>query len=66
MSEKTARQIIAELKEKYSDNTDALEEIARRENDINYIETKEQQGGYNGQSAVGLAKMLEAELATWF
>lgn len=63
---KTARQIIADLKQQYKGDQEALEEIERREKDIAYIEAKEKQGGYTGQPAIGVARMLEADLKTWF
>lgn len=65
MKERTAKEIISELKEKYKDDPEALDEINRRENDIEYIQEKEASGNYNGQSSLGMAKMLESDLEYW-
>lgn len=65
MSERTTKQIIKALKEKYKDDPEALDEIARREKDIAYIEKKEAAGNYSGQPSLGMAKMLEADLEYW-
>lgn len=66
MSERTAKQIIESLKNEYKGDSEALEEIARRENDIKYIEEQESKGGYTGQPSVGVALMLESDLKTWY
>lgn len=65
MSEKTAKQIIEELKKKYKDDSEAMEEITRAEKDIEYIEKKEKAGNYSGQSSIGYAKMIAADLEYW-
>ena len=65
MSERTAAEIIKALKKKYKDDPEALDEIARREKDIEYIEKKEAAGNYSGQPSLGMAKMLEADLEYW-
>ena len=65
MSERTAAEIIKALKKKYKDDPEALDEIARREKDIAYIEKKEAAGNYSGQPSLGMAEMLEADLAYW-
>lgn len=66
MSKKTtATAIIKALKAKYKDDPEAMEEIERREKDIEYIEKKEAAGNYSGQPSIGMAKMLEADLEYW-
>lgn len=63
---KTPEQIIKELKEKYKDDAEALEEINRTEIDIKYAQEQEEKGNYNGQPAIGIAKMLVDDLKVWF
>ena len=58
--------IIKRLKEKYKDNEEAHEEINRRINDIKYVEEREAEGGYKGQSSLGIAKSLESFLSNWY
>lgn len=65
MSERTTAQIIKALKEKYKDDTEAMDEINRREKDIEYVEKKEATGNYSGQPSLGMVKMLEADLEYW-
>lgn len=65
MSEQTAKQIIEELKKKYKDDSNALDELARAEKDIEYIEKREKSGNYNGQTSIGYAKMIAADLEYW-
>lgn len=65
MSERTAAEIIKALKKKYKDDPEAMEEISRREKDIEYIKKKEAAGNYSGQTSLSMAKMLEADLAYW-
>ena len=60
------KQIIDRLKVQYKDDCEALEEINRRISDIEYVEKKEAQGNYKGQSSLGIAMSLEGHLITWY
>ena len=65
MNERTTAEIIKALKKQYKDDPEALDEINRRERDIEYIEKKEAAGNYKGQTSLSMAKMLEADLKYW-
>jgi len=65
MSEKTARQIIEELKKQYKNDPETLEEISRGEKNLDYIERKEAEGGYTGITSLNFAKMLKADIEYW-
>ena len=58
--------IIDRLLEEYKDDPEALEEIERAIIDIEYVERKEAEGGYDGQPSTGHAAMLEDFLHTWY
>lgn len=58
--------IIDRLLEEYKDDPEALEEIERAIVDIEYVERKEAEGGYDGQPSIGHAMMLEDFLHTWY
>ena len=60
------KKIIDKLKVKYKDDSEALEEINRRIFDIEYVEKKEAQDNYKGQSSLGIAMSLEGHLFTWY
>ena len=61
-----SREIIDRLLEEYKDDPEALEEINRRIVDIEYVEKREAEGGYDGQPSIGHAMMLEDFLHTWY
>lgn len=61
-----SREIIDRLPEEYKDDPEVLEEIERRIIDIEYVERKEEEGGYDGQPSTGHAAMLEDFLHTWY
>ena len=61
-----SREIIDRLLEEYKDDPEALEEIERAIIDIEYVERKEAEGGYDGQPSTGHAAMLEDFLHTWY
>ena len=61
-----SREIIDRLLEEYKDDPEALEEIERAIIDIEYVERKEADGGYDGQPSIGHAMMLEDSLHTWY
>ena len=58
--------IIDRLLEEYKDDPEVLEEIERRIIDIEYVERKEAEDGYDGQPSIGHAMMLEDFLHTWY
>ena len=60
------KEIIDKLLEGYKDDPEVLEEINRAIIDIEYIERKEAEGGYEGQPSTGHAMMLEEHLHTWY
>jgi hypothetical protein len=64
LSEKSANKI-AELKQRYKDDADALDEIERATRDVEYIENREATGSYSGQPSDGFLEMLEANLEYW-
>jgi hypothetical protein len=64
LSEKSALKI-AQLKEKYKDDADALDTIERLITDIEYVEEREATGFYTGQSSEGMLAMTEASLEYW-
>ena len=64
--EKTARDIIAELEKIYSSDEDAMEVIETAKRDIEYIQEKENAGGYTGQSSIGKAQELRGFLEEWY
>lgn len=64
LSEKSAKKI-DELKERYKDDADALDEIERGTSDIEYIENREATGSYSGQPSDGFLETLEATLEYW-
>lgn len=65
MSEKTARQMIEDLKQQYKDDPETLEEISRGEKNLDYIERKEAEGNYTGISSINYVKMLKADIEYW-
>lgn len=60
------QKIIDKLKTKYKDDPEAMEEIKRCIIDIEYVERKEAEGGYEGQPSIGHAYSLERHLADWY
>lgn len=62
---KENKRIFADLESRYKDNAEALEIIERAKADIEYIESKEEAGGYNGQSSKAKLIELEAFLNDW-
>lgn len=63
---KENKRIIDALESEYSDDAKALEIIEQAKRDIEYIESKEAEGGYTGQSSESKAKELEAFLHDWY
>ena len=58
--------IVDRLLIEYKDDPEALEEIKRAIIDIEYVERKEAEGGYDGQPSTGHIAMLEDFLHTWY
>ena len=63
---KENKKFIEKLEKKYQDDTEALEEIKRAKTDIEYIEKKENESDYTGQSSKGYLMGLEAFLHDWY
>lgn len=60
------KEIIDKLLEEYKNDPEVCEEINRAIIDIEYVERKEAEGGYEGQPSTGYAIMLEEHLHTWY
>lgn len=58
----TAQEIIDDLEKRYSDDADAMEEIARAKKNIAYIEN---QKNYKGQTPWQFAVSLAGNLEYW-
>lgn len=63
---KDNKRIIEALESKYADDEEALEVIEQAKKDIEYLEGKEAEKGYKGQTSEGKARELEAFLYDWF
>lgn len=63
---RTVEEIIKQLEEKYAGDDEAMEVIEDAKEDIEYIQEKEKEGGYDGQPSIGRALELEAHLETWY
>lgn len=63
---RTVKEIIEQLEKKYAGDEDAMEVINDTKEDIGYIRKKEEEGGYDGQPAIGKALELEGHLETWY
>lgn len=60
------RRMVEALKARYRDDAEALELIGRTEQDIDYLERREAEAGYTGQSARQHILELEAFLHDWY
>lgn len=54
------------LEKEYAGDKEALELIERSKRDIEYLERKEEESGYSGQTSKGKIAELEAILHDWY
>lgn len=65
MNEAEIKEILDCLREKYREDADILSDIDREEVNIRYLLKREQEPGYNGQTALQHLRTFIAELEYW-
>ena len=64
--ERTVEEIITGLEEKYKGDEEVLEMIEDEKENIEYLQEREKEADYDGQTAIGSALEFEGHLETWF